>query len=46
MDHPGQLDVIEVATLAGDETGILGSLDRGPEDVDCHRFLLGPRPAS
>ena len=30
---PGQLDVVEVAALAGDEARVLDPLDRGAEDV-------------
>ena len=29
----GQLDVVEVAAVAGDEPGVLAALERGAEDV-------------
>src|SRR3954447_21707519 len=35
-DHPGELDVIEVAPLAGDELRVFDPLDRGTEDVCDH----------
>ena len=33
VGHPGQLDVVEVAALAGDEARVLDPLDGGAEDV-------------
>ncbi len=48
VGHPGQLDVVEVAALAGDEAGILDPLDRGAEHVGGHRMppvKRSPRPA-
>ena len=41
---PVELDVVEVAALAGDELGIFGSLDRGPEDVESPSLFPPPRP--
>ena len=42
VHHPGQLDVVEVAALAGDELGVFDPLDRGAEDVNNHVGLLRP----
>ncbi len=39
MDHALELDVVEIAALAGDEARVFRSLDRGPEDVDGHRLF-------
>ena len=36
VDHPGELDVVEVAALAGDELRVFDPLDRGAEDVCDH----------
>ena len=47
VGHPGHLDVVEVAALAGDEPGILDPLDPGPHDVEviglasCQAFARG-----
>ena len=37
MGHPRQLDVVQVAALAGDEARVLDPLDRCAEDVGGHR---------
>ena len=42
VHHPGQLDVVEVAALAGDELRVFDPLDRGAEDVSNHLRLLRP----
>ena len=36
VDHPLELDVVEVAALAGDEARVLDPLDRCAEDVGDH----------
>ena len=41
MGHPGQLDVVEVAALAGDEPRVLDPLDRGAEDVGWTSMAIG-----
>ena len=41
MGHRGELDVIEIVAVAGDEARVFDPLDRRSEDVRGHLVSLG-----